>query len=291
MTVRRVGLERVQVAATLRRMREEGGISREQAAEELGCTVSKIGDIEIGRSGVRPAELDRLLDLYGASGPERQALVDTARESRSRRPRGSRPTEIPAGHRRFTDLEAQAVSAIYYSPELISGVVQTPGYARAVLGWSNWHDHAAVERRLALRMDRGKVLTRTSRPPLSYWCILGEAALRSNVGGPQVMREQLDYLFTCVKTMENLAMQVLPLGTGPHVFMGMTVTLLRFAPPAPDILHVEAPDQDRFSDRQVDDSSVTRRFDLLKAKALGTEESVDLIGRIVREYEEMSRHA
>lgn len=287
---RRLGLERVQVAATLRRLREDEGISRDQAADELGCTVSKIGDIETGRSGVKPAELERLLELYRAPEEERPGLIATARVSRTRRPRTTHTVDVPAGHRRFTDLEAQAVSAIYYSPELISGVLQTPAYARAVLEWSDWHDQAAVERRLALRMERGRVLCRTDRPPVSYWCILGEAALRTNVGGPAVMLEQLDHLLTCANSMANLVVQVLPSGTGPHVFMGMTLTLLRFAPPAPDIVHVEAPDQDRFIDREAEVARIAARLELLKAKALSREDSLDLIAHVTRGCEE-SNHA
>jgi Helix-turn-helix. len=287
---RRVGLERVQVAATLRRMREDEGISRDQAADELGCTVSKIGDIETGRSGVKPAELERLLELYRAPEEERPGLIATARVSRTRRPRTTHTVDVPAGHRRFTDLEAQAVSAIYYSPELISGVLQTPAYARAVLEWSDWHDQAAVERRLALRMERGRVLCRTDRPSVSYWCILGEAALRTNVGGPVIMREQLDHLLTCANSMANLVVQVLPSGTGPHVFMGMTLTLLRFAPPAPDIVHVEAPDQDRFIDREAEVARIAARLELLKAKALSREDSLDLMAHVTRGCEE-SNHA
>lgn len=286
---RRPGLERIQVAATLRRMREEAGVSRERAADELGCTVSKIGDIETGRSGVRPVELERLLDLYGIVGEERQTLVDTARASRSRRPRSSHAAEIPSGHRRFVDLEAQATWVGYYSPELICGVLQTPAYARAVLEWSNWYDRAAVERRLALRMERTTILTRTDRPPVNYWCILSEAALMANVGGPAVMHDQLNHLLQCATQMDNLVVQILPMGTGPHSFMGMTITLLRFAPPAPDILYVEAPDQDRFSDRESDVARIASRFELLKAKALGREESIDLIAQVAREYKEKSR--
>lgn len=288
---RRLKLERVQVAATLRRMREELGVSRERAAQELDCTVSKIGDIETGRSGVKVIELERLLDLYAVTGDERESLVDTARASRSRRPRTPYAVDVPAGHRRLADLEAQMVAAIYYSPELISGVLQTSAYARAVLEWSNWHDPESVERRLALRLERGKILTRVDRKPVGYWFILGEAALRSNVGGPAVMRDQLEHILRCATRMENLVIQVLPLGAGPHVFMGMTVTLLQFAPPAPNILHVDTPERDRFSDRDAEVSSIAARFELLKAKALGREESLDLVTQLVQEYKEKSSDA
>lgn len=286
MTERRIGLNRVQVAATLRRMREEASVARDTVADALGCTVSKISDIETGRSGVKPVELERLLDIYRVNGDERSALIETARASRSRRRGMPFSPEVPAGHRRLADLEAQAVSAIYYSPELISGVLQTPAYARAVLECPTWYDPNAVERRIALRRERAKILIRADRPPVAYWCILGEAALHANVGGPTVMHEQLEHLLHCARNLENLVTQVLPLGSGQHLFMGMTATLLRFAPPAPDIMHVDIPERDRFSDREAEVASIAKRFELLKAKALGREESLDLIARVAGKYKE-----
>ena len=80
-------IERVQVAATLRSMREEAGITREQSAQALGCTTSKIGDLETARSAPKVAELDRLLDLYRVAGAERAELLEFARASRRRKPR------------------------------------------------------------------------------------------------------------------------------------------------------------------------------------------------------------
>jgi Helix-turn-helix domain len=99
------------VAATLRRMREVSGLTREQAAEVLSCTTSKIGDPKTGRSGAKPLELAALLDRYGISGHERGDLVEFARESQFRRPRGGRWVTVPSSHRRFLDLERQATSA------------------------------------------------------------------------------------------------------------------------------------------------------------------------------------
>ncbi|MGH3945819.1 MAG: helix-turn-helix domain-containing protein, partial [Pseudonocardiaceae bacterium] len=193
---RQMNTERVQVAATLRRMREEAGLTREQAAEVLSCTASKIGDLETGRSGAKPIELAALLDRYGVTGDERDDLIEFARESQSRRPRGGHWVTIPGSHRRFLDLERQATSAIFYSGEVIHGLLQTEGYAQALLRWNNLQPPEVLEQVLKLRMGRSAALSRSNRPPLRLWCILGEAALRSGVGGASVMREQLEHLIT-----------------------------------------------------------------------------------------------
>ncbi len=291
MAERQHGLARVQVAATLRRMREQARVTREAAAAELYCTVSKIGDIETGRSGVKPAELEKLLDLYGATGEDRDALVDTARASRSRRRHDSSEPGIPTSHRRYADLEAQARSMTFFSPELLPGVLQTDDYARSMLEWSGRLSVAEVDGKLALRAQRRKIIARTAPPPPSYWCILGEAALRANIGGPVVMAEQLEYLLEWSKAMRHLVIQVLPLTSGAHGFMGLTHTLMRFDPPARNILHVDTHVRDVYFDGEADVGEAADGLELMKAKAIGIHESRAVIKRILREYKEMSGHA
>ena len=286
MAQRQMNTERVQVAATLRRMREEAGLTREQAAEVLSCTTSKIGDLETGRSGAKPIELAALLDRYGISGDERDDLMDFARKSKGRRPRGDDWGTVPSSHRRFLDLERQATSAIFYSGEIIHGALQTESYTQALLRWNNLHPPEVLERMLKLRMARSAALSRTARPPLRLWCILGEAALRSGVGGAAVMREQLEHLITMTTLHDNVVVQVLPLGSGVHSFIGMTTTLYDFPPPAPRMLHFDTNAHGTFQDREAEVSPAAHTMDLLRAKALGHEASSEFIQAILGELEE-----
>ncbi|MGH3933339.1 MAG: helix-turn-helix domain-containing protein [Pseudonocardiaceae bacterium] len=283
---RQMNTERVQVAATLRRMREEAGLTRDQAAEVLSCTASKIGDLETGRSGAKPVELAAILDRYGVTGDEREELIEFARTSQTRRPRGSHWVTIPISHRRFLDLERQAASAIFYSGEIIHGMLQTEGYAQALLRWNNLQTPEVLERILKLRLTRSAALSRTDRPPLRLWCILGEAALRSGVGGDEVMREQLEHLITMTTLQENVVVQVLPLGSGVHGFMGLTATLYDFPPPAPRMLYFDSFGRGAVQDREDDVTFAAHTLDLLRAKALGHEESSDFIQALIRELEE-----
>ncbi|MFN2494505.1 MAG: helix-turn-helix domain-containing protein [Pseudonocardiaceae bacterium] len=282
----RPNIERVQVAATLRRMREQAQVTREQAADVLGCTTSKIGDLETGRSAPRPAELVSLLNRYGVAGEDREDLVEFARASRRRRPRSPyTAATIPTTHRRAVDLESQAISSTFYSGELVPGILQVRPYAEAILRWGNTHSPEEVKRLLELRMSRGSELIRTDRPPLRYWCVLGEAALRSNLGGLAVMYEQLERLVAVNLTLENVVVQVLPLGAGTHSFLGVTVALHRFPPPAPDLLATDNFDRDSFSDREAEVALAAHHLDLLKAKALGRDESTDYIKNLLTRME------
>lgn len=276
--------EHVQVAAMLRQMREGAGVTRDEAAAVLGCTRSKIGDLETGRSKPKPTELERLLDHYGVIGRERDEMIEFARTSHARQRQSPYTSpRISASVHRAVNLEAQAISALFYSGELIPGLLQTPAYASALVGWG-WTEPPDDEaRRLALRADRATALTRTDRPPLHYWCILGEAALRTNIGGPEVMREQIKHLIDLTHQLSNLVIQILPFGSGPHHFLGLTVTMQRFPPPAPDKMILESYNREIVRDNPGEIFRATHHLDLIRTMALGTKESVDLMDRICRE--------
>jgi uncharacterized protein DUF5753/helix-turn-helix protein len=270
--------ERIQVAASLRRMREEAEVTRDEAAAILGCTPSKIGDLETGRSRPKTAELERLLDHYGIIGPERDAMVEFTRSSHSRRRRSPyASTVMPPSVRRAVDLESQATSTIFYSGELIPGILQVPAYARALLEWGWTMEQDDVTTQVALRAELATMLTRTDRPPLRYWCILGEAALRTGIGGSNVMRDQIAHLIGCNRTLNNVVIQILPLGTGPHSFLGLTVTMLRFPPPAPDKMLLEGYEREIVQGLPGEVLRAAHRLDLVRAKALSMEGSTDLM--------------
>jgi hypothetical protein len=268
----------------LRRLREAAGVSRHAAAAVLGCSVSKIGDLEVGRSKPKPAELESLLNHYGNTGQDRDELIEFARTSRGRRKPSPYPTAvIPADIRRAVDLQAQAVRSVFYSSELIPRPLQVRSYAEAILSWAGANRPDEVAKQLDLRMEQAAILTRTDRPPLSYWCVLGEAALRSKAGGSEVMREQLGHLIEVNRTMENVVIQVLPLGAGAHSLMGITVTWHRFPEPAPDMLELDSYRRTIIRDNPSEVARGAHHLDLVKAKALGREETTAFLRRMDRE--------
>lgn len=284
-------LTRVQVAATLRQLRTVTGLPREAAARELRCTVSKIGDLETGRSKVKPAELEQLLDLYGVTGADRDSLVGSVRAGQVRPARNSELASIPTPARRYVTLEAQARSLTFYSSELLPGFLQTDTYARAVLTWSRQLTPIEISWRLALRAERRRILARTDPPGPSCWCLLGEGALRTGVGGPATMADQLAYIVEQAELRPNLAIQILPFGAGVHQLMGTTHTLLRFDPPARDILHVETHPRNVYFDNPREVTNAAHSLEMIKLQALNRIESLELLGRVASSYRESSRYA
>jgi len=82
--------------------------------------------------------------------------------------------------------------------------------------------------------------------------------------------------------------QILPLGSGVHQLMGLTHTLLRFEPPARDVLHVDTHPRNVFFDNESDVAEAAHALELIKAQAIGREDSLAVIRRVLSEYKEMS---
>jgi hypothetical protein len=262
-------------------------VSREEAATLLGCTVSKIGDLETGRSEPKPGELERLLDHYGVLGDDRAEMLDFARTSRGRRAPGPyTAATVPNNHRRIVDPEAQAISSLCYSSELVPGILQIQPYAKALLDWSWNNQPDEVAKLLELRMERGKLLQRSDRPPLRYWCIISESALRTVIGSPAIMRRQIEHLTRFNLTSENVIVQVMPFNGGPHAFLGMIATLHRFPPPAPDILLTDSYGRETVQDRPSVVARATHHLDLMKGMALSRDASTHLMLKMSRELPE-----
>ena len=114
-----------------------------------------------------------------------------------------------------------------YEPHYVTGLLQTRDYARAVMRAGFPHEpDEALEQRVELRLRRQNLLEQSETPTL--WIVMEEAALRRNVGGPEVMRAQLDCLIEALER-PGTTFRILPLDAGPHAGVGGPFTYFRFA--------------------------------------------------------------
>ncbi|QQQ77977.1 helix-turn-helix domain-containing protein [Saccharothrix sp. 6-C] len=271
---------RIQIGTTLRRLREEAGVPRERVGEVLHCTMTKISNIENAISGVKQAELEKLLDLYQADEATREDLLALNSEAHRRRPKSKIGGTIPPWLRRILDVEAIAAEALYSSSELLPAVLQTEYYARALMVASGVGGEV-LEKHLQLRLERRALLT-DREPPLKLWAVIAEPALRSGIGGPEVMRDQVEHVLSMTER-ENVVVQVMPQGAGAHALSGTTLTLFRLPVGMPSLASVDVPFGDNFIDGVKQVERIAELFDHTRAKALGTEESRELLTRIVKE--------
>ncbi|MFI2712936.1 helix-turn-helix domain-containing protein [Micromonospora sp. NPDC018662] len=265
-------VRRQRLAAALRRLREQTGMTADQAAKEIGISKSAVSRIENAQVSVMPPVARALLHLYGVEGDEVDALVQVARDARKRGWWQAYDDVLPDWFEVYVGLEAEASEIRAFEPQLVPGLVQTADYARAVVRAE--HPDAPdneVERRVELRMRRQG---NESSPKL--WVVLDEAALRRPIGGAETFKAQLQRLTEEADRPGN-TVQILPFASGEYGSMGSAFSLLAFPEPAdPGIVYVETRAGSLYLEgQQVREYS--RVFEHLVATATGARESRDLI--------------
>lgn len=266
--------DRIQIGATLKRMRVEADVPREAAADKVGCTAATIGNIEQGRTKVSHGDLLALLDLYGVPDDQVDDLLEVNRAARRAVKRIRGGGDIQPHQRRAADLINAAQAINYYSPEVFVGVLHEEGYARALMAPSG-HTSDVLETRLRFRLGLGDVLTREL--PLRLWAVVGEAALHKNIGGKDVMRRQLRHVARLCRERPNVTVQVMPLNAREHELIGATITIYRFDGAVPEIASVDTTIGEQFFERDSAVAEAITKFDDVRSKALDPLTSIDMM--------------
>lgn len=268
-------VRRRRLGSELRRLREAAGLSNEDAAGHLGCSSSKISRMENGRVPFNWRDVRDLLTLYQVPEEEAEPLLAIARESRQRGWWHDYSAVLPPWFEVYVGLEAEATSIRTYQAQLVPGLLQTEAYARALLVAGRSDE---VERQVGLRMKRQEVLTKPGAPQL--WAVLDEAVLRRPVGGAEVMRQQLRYLADLA--LANVTVQVLPYSAGAHPAMLGAFVILEFG--ESEVIYLEDLSSALYLEKPEEIRRYSVTFDVLRAEALGQEQSANLMRQIAGEY-------
>ena len=231
-------VQRLVLGGHLRRLREEAFITTEQAASAIRGSHSKISRMEHGRVGFKDRDIADLLTLYGVtSGEERGALLKLAREANTPGWWQGYSDILPHWVEPYFGLEAAASFIRNYELQFVPGLLQTEGYARALIRLGNAATEDDVMRRAEARLSRQEILTREIPPRL--WAVMDEGALRRSIGGKAVMREQIRHLIDMCDH-PAVTLQILPFQIGAHPAMGGPFTILRFSEPdLRDVVYIE----------------------------------------------------
>lgn len=272
---------RILLGAQLRRLREDRGISREDAGYEIRASDSKMSRLERGRVGFKERDVTDLMTLYGVEDEaQREALLELARRANAPVWWHNYSDVVPSWFEVYVGLEDGASRIRTYEVQFVPGLLQTEEYARAVtmLG----HGASApqeVERRVELRMARQAVLTRAGAP--HYWAVVDEAALRRPLGGAAVMRAQLERLIEAT-SMPNVTLQIVPFQRGGHAAAGGQFSILRFAEPdLPDIVYMEQLTSAVYLDKREDVDKYLAVMEQLCVEAAQPNRTVTLLKEII----------
>lgn len=263
-----------QLGIELKRLRQEASLTADQVADSLGCSQGKISRIELAQTGISKGDLFLMLSLYGITDQNRQDQYwRLAREARGRGWWEDYRDIITGGLSTYIAFEAEASELHSWSWGTINGLLQTREYAEATfLGEPLGRDRSPeeVDKLVEARLGRQQRITDGS---LKLWAVLDESLLHRTIGGPEVLRPQLDHLLAAPK---NVTIQVLTQQTVWHAGLNGAFTLMSFpAHPAVAFVETLAGDLDVEGDEDV--SRYTLAFDYLRAAAASLEDSKQLI--------------
>jgi transcriptional regulator with XRE-family HTH domain len=275
-------VRRKRLGIELRRLREQADLTCEEVGHRLDCSGTRISRIETGRISIRPGDVRELLEIYGVTGTEADLLVQLAREARQKGWWHTYGPALPPWFGAYVGLEAAAARFRDFQSMVMPGLLQTEDYARAVLRAAPYPGSPdAIDRQVALRMERQRILAQPSPPDV--WLVLTESVIRIRVGGPAVMQAQLRHLIE-VAERPNVTLQVLPFTTAAHVHPISPFTILEFPDTAdPTVVYLEHLTGSLFLEAEDEVSRYTVVFDHLRAEALGTTASLDLIAGVAAE--------
>ncbi|CAO5162243.1 Helix-turn-helix domain-containing protein [Frankia sp. AiPs1] len=221
---------RLFLGAQLRRLRENRGISREEAGYHIRASESKISRLELGRVRFKERDVADLLTYYSVTdGAERDLLLKLVPEANA--PGWWQPYNdvLPTWFTPYIGLEESATLIRSFEVQFVPGLLQTPDYARAVIKVGDpTAKPDVVERRVAVRANRQRLLSRPNPPQL--WVVLDEATLWRPIGGSAVMRAQLAHL-AAMSNQPHIKIQILPFAFGAHMAECGAFTILRFPGP------------------------------------------------------------
>jgi transcriptional regulator with XRE-family HTH domain len=206
-------VRRRRLAAELRGIRESKGKSGDAVAAALNWSPSKISRYELARTGLKPQEVERLLDYYEVTGPRRELLLALAEDAARKGWWEEYADSLSADYQQFIGFEHEASSMAIWHVETVAGLLQTEAYARHIIrSYSRIEPTAPgmIERMVKVRMRRQQVLSRDPAPELSV--VLDESVLTRRIGDDAVMHDQLHRLAE-VADQPNITLQVLPLDT------------------------------------------------------------------------------
>ncbi|MFH0175555.1 helix-turn-helix domain-containing protein [Streptomyces cacaoi] len=248
----------------LRRLREAAELTQRQLGDILNYTGSLVGQVETARKVPTPEFSERVDAALGTGGLFSRLVVLVLR------------SQLPAWFQQVAELQSRATEIYAFETHMVPGLLQTRGYARAVLGAL---DQTDLDDRTAVRLGRQCIFEKV-QPPL-YWLVLSEAALCQEIGGRAVMREQLAHLLS-FEGNPRINIQVLPFAAGAHAGLQGAFDVYRFAGDAP-IVYTEGYNSGHPTANPDTVQDCSLRYDHLQAAALSLKDSAALIRRVMEE--------
>lgn len=273
---------RRRLARRLRQMRDQSGMTLEEAARKLDKTRSSLGRIETGQSKADVHLIRSMMDLYDHYDPD---LVDLAREAAKPGWWAKYLRSRVEENRGFIGLEDEASVEFEFGLSYLPGLLQTEDYMRVVFssGLVSWTEEER-EAQIVARLHRQRRLTDPVFP-IRLVSLIDESAIRRAFCPPEVMRAQLLALVEGAR-LPNVSVQVIPECAGTHPGLEGAFIILDYPEPdEPSMLYVSYLTGALHVDKAAEVERAKQLFRQLRERALSPEDSMTFLGQVAAELE------
>lgn len=223
--------------------------------------------------------VSKIVKLYGVEGDRHESLISLAREAHER----GWWEDLGVFNGSYVGLEDAASLICAWEPQLVPGLLQTEDYARAMIEVSIPDLTASdIERRVKARVARQTLLSRPNAP--EFQAIIGEAVLRQQVGGPDVLREQMQQLLAIARRRPNVSVRVLPFSAGASIGLDGAFTYLEFPESIdPAVSYIEDISGETYIESAEGNRRTRLAFERIADAALSPADSATLIADVAKE--------
>lgn len=258
-------------ADELKLARAAAGVTQEKLAERVYCHPSLIARMETCRASPTLDFARRCDDALSTNGVLSRM-----------QPQAKRVAFLP-GFSQYLDVEETAAMLRLWQPLVVPGLLETEDYARALIsGTGVGHSTEKIDAQVAARMERQAILDRDDLPRVC--AIIDVRVLRYEIGGPTVMRGQLEHLIE-LSHRPNITLHVLPSCTGAHPGLLGGMTIAGFAGhDRPDVAYMETPLAGWLVEEPGEVAEVILFYDTLRGEALSQRASAEFLAKVVEEW-------
>ncbi|MFJ8662224.1 helix-turn-helix domain-containing protein [Streptomyces sp. NPDC093795] len=253
---------------SLKTLRTRAGMEREEFGKRLGYSASTIASFEQGRRIPPPRAIDRSDEVLDAGG-----LLTVWKEQLEK-------AQYPAFFQGMAELEKQAIELLSYGKLMVTGLLQTEGYMRALLAMRRPPlDQEIIEQRVMARLARQDIFERRPAPLLSF--VMDEAVLRHRYGGKEVLRGQLEHLLL-IGQRRNVELQVVPTDCEDNAGVNGPFTVVT-RKDGKQFLYVEVTNISSLETDPEQAVLASARYGIIRSQALSPRESLAFIEKLLGE--------
>ncbi|MBL6276921.1 helix-turn-helix domain-containing protein [Micromonospora fiedleri] len=267
----------------LREMRESAGLTLKDVGDYINRNASTVSRLESGVVAARVPEVLAYLDICGVDDGRRRAdLTTMAKDVWQKGWWDGFAADVVGSLIDWIWLESRATEIYSFDVAVLPGLLQTRAYAEAIIRAVDIDaTEEQINRYVEIRLARQRRLYGDESVKLS--AIIDEGALRRTVGGPTVMRAQLEHLST-MAVRSHIELLVLPSAAGEHPSPEGSFNLFQMRPPYPLAGCIWTPAGNIVIEGGMAES-LLRTYDRLRGLALPAQTGLALVSELIDQLE------